>query len=47
LSYLANTPTNKQTNKQTNKNRQKHYLLGGGKNIVIKYLFAISVRANC
>jgi len=32
LSYLANTQTNKQTDKQTSKNRQKHNLLGGGKN---------------
>jgi len=24
--------THRQTDKQTNKNRQKHYLLGGGKN---------------
>jgi len=33
LSYLADSQK-KQTNKQTNKNRQKHYLLGGGKNNV-------------
>ena len=30
---LSCQQTDRQTNKQTNKNRQKHYFLGGSKNI--------------
>jgi len=32
--------THRQTNKQTNKNRQKHNLLGGGKNASDVYAIA-------
>jgi len=37
ITFRVISLTHRQTDKQTNKNRQKHYLLGGGNNVLCSH----------